>query len=226
MLNHSIEEKINQEIEKLKSVADSLPGVIIIHDLRDWSVAWMSDKGLKELNITLEEITSLSAEAYYSRFFNEEDSKDYVPKILGLLESNQVDEALTLFQQVRFSENANWLWHVSSTKILLRNDEGKPLLIITISFPIDAMHYMAAKAARLLEEKNFLRNNLHTFSKLSKREIEVLKLLALGKTSGDTADALFISVNTVETHRKNIKQKLNTNSYYELCQYARAFDLI
>lgn len=221
-----MEERIIQEIEKLKSVADSLPGVIILHDLRDWSVAWMSDKGLDQLGVTLEEITSLSSETYHSRFFNEEDSKDYVPKILGLLESNKIDDTITLFQQVRFSEDSNWEWHACSIKILLRDEEGKPLLSITMSFPIDAMHYMTAKAARLLEEKNFRRNNLCSFLKLSTREIEVLKLFALGKTSGDTADELFISINTVETHRKNIKQKLNTNSYYELCQYARAFDLV
>ncbi|MNT99653.1 DNA-binding transcriptional activator SdiA [compost metagenome] len=50
--------------------------------------------------------------------------------------------------------------------------------------------------------------------------------MALGKTSLETAEQLFIAQTTVETHRKNIKQKLNTNSYYEICQYARAFDLV
>jgi DNA-binding CsgD family transcriptional regulator len=50
--------------------------------------------------------------------------------------------------------------------------------------------------------------------------------MALGKTSAETATQLFISTSTVETHRKNIKQKLDTNSYYEVCKYARAFDLI
>ena len=115
---------------------------------------------------------------------------------------------------------------MSSTKIFLRDEKGLPLLTITMSFQIDAMHHMAAKASRLLEENNFLRNNLHIFAKLSKREREVLALMALGKTSSETAQQLFIAQHTVETHRKNIRQKLNTNSYYEICQYARAFDLI
>lgn len=221
-----IEERISREIEKIKSVSSCLPGVTIIHDLRDWTVAWMCDKGLKELNISLEDLKGLSSETYHTRYFNIEDAKDYVPKILKLLENNKVGETLTLFQQVRFSERSNWEWHVGSTKILLRDEEEKPLLSITMSFPIDAMHHMTTKAARLLEENNFLRENMHTFAKLSKREKQVLKLLALGKTAGDIAEQLFISVNTVETHRKNIKQKLNSNSYFELCQYARAFDLV
>ncbi|MNL74077.1 Oxygen regulatory protein NreC [compost metagenome] len=95
-----------------------------------------------------------------------------------------------------------------------------------MSFPIDAMHHMTAKASRLLEENNFLRRNLHVFAKLSKREREILSLMALGKSSAETAEQLFIAPETVKTHRKNIKQKLDTNSYYEICQYARAFDLV
>lgn len=49
---------------------------------------------------------------------------------------------------------------------------------------------------------------------------------ALGKSATDTAEVLFISLNTVETRRKNIKQKLDTTAYFDLCQYARAFDLV
>lgn len=95
-----------------------------------------------------------------------------------------------------------------------------------MAFPIDSMHHMTAKAGRLLEENNFLRKNFHLFSKLSKREIEILHLMALGKSALETADQLYISLHTVQTHRKNIRQKLGTNSFFNLSQYARAFDLL
>jgi len=222
----SVEDSINQNIAEIAAIANKLPGVVIIHDLRDWSVAWMSPRGLAELNVTLEEITSLTSQEYYSRYFNAEDSKDYVPKILGLMERNIADEICTLFQQVRFHEHTDWQWHMASTMVLLRDGAGKPLLAVTMAFPIDAMHHMTAKAERLLEENNFLRRNFHHFTKLGKREREVLKHLALGKSAQDTADTMFISLGTVETHRKNIRKKLDTTSYFELSQYARAFDLI
>lgn len=106
------------------------------------------------------------------------------------------------------------------------DEEGQPWLTISMSFPIDAMHHMTAKAGRLLEENNFLRENFSRYAKLTKREREVLRLLALGKSATETAEELFISLNTVETHHKNIKQKLDTNAYFDLCQYARAFDLV
>ena len=186
----------------------------------------MSEIGLRLLEISLDQITSLSASEYNARFFNEDDAREYVPSILGLLERNNDDEFITFFQQVRIGEHSEWAWYMSSTRIFLRDAEMKPLLIITMSFPIDAMHHMTNKANRLLDENNFLRKNFQKYSSLSKRECEILGQLALGKSSSETASALFISLGTVYTHRKNIRKKLATSSYYELCQYARSFDLI
>ncbi len=219
-------ESLNEQIEIVAAGAAKLPGVVIIHSIMDWTVSWMSDYGLKGLEISLDEVTKMSAQEYYGRFFNEEDSKDYVPKILGLLERNNDDEIVTYFQQVRISGKSDWTWHMSSSRIFMRDESGKPLYTITISFPIDAMHHMTSKAARVLDENNFLRRNFQRYSRLSLRECEVLKELALGKSSAETASELFISLSTVETHRKNIRKKLETSSYYELCQYARSFDLI
>jgi len=219
-------DKIEKSIAEISSVADNLPGVVILHDLRDWSIAWMSNRGLMELNISLDEIRRLSAEQYYGTYFNNDDAKDYVPKILSFIAENKEGDFCTCFQQVRFSVDSEWRWHFSSTKIFLKDDEGKPLIGITMAFPIDTMHHMVAKAARLLEENNFLRKNHSRFATLSEREQEVLRLMALGKSSAETAEQLSISQFTVDTHRRNIKIKLKTSSFYDLTQYARAFDLI
>ncbi|NRF38147.1 helix-turn-helix transcriptional regulator [Pedobacter foliorum] len=224
--NALIQNRISNAIANISAIADELPCVVIIHDLRDWSVVWMSDRGLKQLGVTLEEVTKITAEEYYATYFNHEDAQDYVPKILGLIDENNDEKMYTYFQQVRLSSSSDWTWHMSSVKVYLRDDNNKPLLVMTIALPIDSMHHMTVKASRLLEENNFLRKNLSLFAKLTKREREILGLMALGKTSAETATELFISTSTVETHRKNIKLKLDTNSYYEICQYARAFDLI
>jgi len=214
-----------QQTEQIASVQHLIPAVVIIHDLQG-TVIWMSKMGLERLDITMEEILNCSAEDYHSRYFNESDAKDYVPKILGLLERNNDDEIITYFQQVRYREQLEWTWHMSSTRIFYRNEQNRPLYTITMSFPIDAMHHMVNKAGKLLDENNFLRQNYNRFSKLSKREREVLKHMALGKSSSETAFELFISLGTVDTHRKNIKKKLETKSFFELSQYARSFDLI
>jgi len=55
---------------------------------------------------------------------------------------------------------------------------------------------------------------------LTTREIQVMKLIAEGKSSKDIADLLFISVRTVERHRANIMLKLNMKKMVDLVKYA------
>ncbi len=55
---------------------------------------------------------------------------------------------------------------------------------------------------------------------LSKRQVEILKLIALGKTNQEIADILFIGKTTVETHRKNMIRILNLRGAGELLRYA------
>jgi len=55
---------------------------------------------------------------------------------------------------------------------------------------------------------------------LARREIEVLRLLAKGKSSPEIAQELGISVGTVDVHRRNIMNKLDLHSVAELTKYA------
>ncbi|MEP1487323.1 MAG: response regulator transcription factor [Algibacter sp.] len=55
---------------------------------------------------------------------------------------------------------------------------------------------------------------------LTKRQIEILELIALGKTSREIADLLFIGIHTVDTHRKNMVRILGLQGKGELLRYA------
>jgi len=63
-------------------------------------------------------------------------------------------------------------------------------------------------------------------AELSDREIDVLRLIALGHTNNEIADQLYLSVRTVETHRARIQQKLGVSTRAELVRYALDNDLI
>jgi DNA-binding NarL/FixJ family response regulator len=58
------------------------------------------------------------------------------------------------------------------------------------------------------------------FDVLTPRELEVLKLIAEAHTSKEIADALFISIKTVDRHRQNILEKLGMRDRVELTRYA------
>jgi two-component system response regulator NreC len=61
---------------------------------------------------------------------------------------------------------------------------------------------------------------------LSARELEVLRLIALGHTNTEIGAQLFLSVRTVESHRAHIQQKLRRTTRAELVAYALEHDLI
>lgn len=61
---------------------------------------------------------------------------------------------------------------------------------------------------------------------LSRRELEVLKLICREYSNAEIADKLFLSVSTVETHRKNLIAKLGVNNTVGLVKFALRHKLI
>jgi two-component system response regulator NreC len=55
---------------------------------------------------------------------------------------------------------------------------------------------------------------------LTERELEILRLIALGHTNAEIAGQLYLSVRTVESHRAHIQQKIRLTTRAELVQYA------
>lgn len=64
-----------------------------------------------------------------------------------------------------------------------------------------------------------------TVDSLTRRELEVLRLLARGYTYKEIGERLFISVKTVETHASNILRKTQTSNRHQLTRWAVARDL-
>ena len=60
----------------------------------------------------------------------------------------------------------------------------------------------------------------HSKQQLTKREIEVLQYIAQGFTNRKIAEALFLSIRTINTHRTNLMQKLDIHDTARLVRYA------
>lgn len=224
-VSKELRKKIDGKLHELNRTANEIPGVIIVHHIPTFSVEYISERGLNYFGVTLEEIRAMGAQ-YHAQYFNEDDATDYFPKVVAMIEKNDIHEMASYFQQVRRSGSDPWTWHFSTTKIFMQDDEGKPLLSITIALPVDARQHISAKLERLLEEHIFFRKNRELFMSLTTREKEILKLLARSLSAAEIAEKLVISTHTVETHRKNLRKKLSITSTYELSKFASAFDLI
>jgi DNA-binding NarL/FixJ family response regulator len=71
-----------------------------------------------------------------------------------------------------------------------------------------------------------LKNESAVNSILTDRELEIITLISLEYSGKEISDQLFISVNTVETHRKNIMKKLDAKNSISLVKYAIKHKLI
>lgn len=224
-----MENTVEEKIQKLASCAEAMPGVVVVHEidgnLDGIKAVYMTSKGLDQLGTSLNELTELGSK-YHERFFNNEDMEGFLIKLQKLLENRDPSETFTFFQQVKFKDRNEWVWHIASIRIFHQDGDGRPTHLITVAFPVNQMKHIPNKAERLLAENVFFKKNLNKFLSLGNRAKEVLKLVALGKSSAEISEELNITVDTVNTHRKIIKKKLEINTTYEFTEYAHAFDLI
>ena len=113
----------------------------------------------------------------------------------------------------------------------LPKDIGKDILVEAIRSVYTGDRYFN-DAIKMLIFNDFytvekLRNPKKSLpNQLTKREMEVLALVASGKSNKDVAEDLSISVKTVETHKTHILIKLGLNNNTELVRYAVKHNII
>lgn len=216
--------KLEEKLKSLGTYADDFPIPIIVHHVPDFSVVYMNKIGLDILGVNLAELQTIDPKEYVARYFNTEDDAETSPKIHNRV-TESTSQPSSYFQQVK-SKTGEWRLYASNTSVFLKDEEGTPTHVITTASPLDPEHHITIKINRLMDDIRFLRNNAMVFAKLSAREIEVLKLMALGLSSIEIADQLFIALSTVDTHRRNIRQKLALKNNYDAVKFAQAFNLV
>lgn len=93
---------------------------------------------------------------------------------------------------------------------------------------IDALRHVVTSSAFYLpphlsdQKKNneLYRDEFVDKMRLTPREVEIIKLIAQGKSAKEIAAQLFLSLHTVDTHRKNILTKLNMKNIADLVRFA------
>lgn len=104
---------------------------------------------------------------------------------------------------------------------LLKNINNEELLEAIYSVAAGKSYFTAEIADKIAAFNSTHKNGgeeLPTPS-LTKRELEILKLIALEYSNAKIADTLFISERTVETHRKNMLRKTNHKNMVGLLKY-------
>jgi DNA-binding NarL/FixJ family response regulator len=107
-----------------------------------------------------------------------------------------------------------------------KNEEGADGLLAAIRAVHGGGQYFSPSIARIVVEE--MNNPSYASGRdgLTKREREVLRLVAEGLTTKDIAARLKISPKTAQVHRDNLKQKLNLRSTAAVVRYALEHKII
>lgn len=111
----------------------------------------------------------------------------------------------------------------SGVKGYVLKNKGREELITAIQTVASGNNFFSAE---IMRQVLAAAKSIDKPQRLTSREIEIIKLLAKGLSSPEIAEKLFISENTVETHRRNILRKTNTHSTVELINYSRTNHII
>ncbi|MEQ1552749.1 MAG: response regulator transcription factor [Ferruginibacter sp.] len=127
--------------------------------------------------------------------------------------------ALSTFNQGTY---INKMMAAGANGYLLKNT-NKIEMLEAIKIVAEGKIYLSFDADKELQ---LTKNETHKLPLLTKREKEILLLISEGLTNQQIKEKLFISIDTVDTHRKNLHTKLNVKNTAMLIKYAVQHNLL
>jgi LuxR family transcriptional regulator len=220
---------IGHQLEKglftIQDVGDYVPGNLMVHTIKTNSNIYMNKSGCNILKHSREELQALGP-AYFTKFFPAEEMKFLGQGLQTFIEKNDHTSIYSFLQRVRPDDKSDYKWYFTNSRLCCAKDSESTSLIMYLAIEASTLNNLGAKLNRVFEENAFITQNYRKFNLLTKREKELIKLIALGHSSHDISDLLFISIHTVNNHRKNIMTKLELNCISKLIRFAISFDLI
>lgn len=154
-----------------------------------------------------------------------------MPEINGIDLCKQVVRLHPQVKVIAFSsfDDSNYVKQIfrSGAKGYLLKNSDKHTIVKAIETVMEGDEYMDETIKKIILQESLTGQRRSIFEvPLTKREKEILKLIAEGFSSQEVADKLFISLRTVETHRMNINQKLDVKNTAGLVKEALKRGLI
>ncbi|MEC3908736.1 helix-turn-helix transcriptional regulator [Tamlana sp. 2201CG12-4] len=202
----------------LQEIGELLPGTLHLNALDDFSLQYFDESGEDVYKCSYDVV---KAEGYeiMDKVIHHKDTIAILPHLQKYVINQDASSNISFFQRLKGIGKKHYEWYFTNCKL---SDVG----LVSITHAVKDLRNHGAIIEKVLEEHTFFKKNFKKFQSLTKREREVLKELAIGKTAPQISGAFFISVNTVKTHRQRIFEKLEVNTFTELYKYAFHFDLL
>lgn len=230
---------LEPHIRFLESLSEMQNSFVSIFDLSVMDHIYLSPNAADLLGWDTEKIASRDMD-YINQRMHPDDfehlshvSDDFFRLILHIDPSWRENiKAIKMIMDYRtIGKDGNYVRVIEQHKILELDKNGNPWLSMSV---IDISPDQDLKSLCRYRLVNTQTGELYRFpveeknpdKRLSYREQEILQLLATGLISKEIADKLYISVNTVNTHRQRIIEKLKVSNTAEAVQHAAKLGLI
>ena len=145
----------------------------------------------------------------------------------SLLSEKEPDIKIIALTQFEDSEYVVQFLNAGGKGYLLKNSRKEEFVNAIESVLLDKRYLSYELSNSMLEQiLDPKSTNKNSDIHLTRREIEIIRKIAEEKSNLEIADELNISLRTVETHRRNIMQKLEAKSVVSLLKYAAKHNLI
>ena len=215
-----IDRLLQREGADLNELVNEFPGIFHTNYRSDMTIDNMNKGGEEYLQLGKDEINEMGFE-FFMKY-----AHPYTREVIGPRFQKFYDEADDEKVKADYQLILNPKTNKFDTFFTVSKPFKEQNLLLTSSNPIHSLGFVSSKINRIVGEELYVRKNFHKHQRLTERELEVLTLIATGKTNKEISDQLFITEGTVKLHRKSIKKKTECRNTVELVKFAQAFDLV
>lgn len=206
----------DQFYEFVDKVFHHLPANVYISDLQKQQVIWCNRTNEESLGYTLDEIKAMGM-GYFDNIIHPEDRDVPISSIRQFLNGQELFGGLF---RAKAKNDKEYRWYLGWAVVLEKTKEGEPRLILGVDLDMSATvdtSFQLKEAFRQMVRAS----NAEDLEKLSKREREVLFYMAQGLCTELVAERMGISMETVKSHRRSIRRKLDLHTSLEMVAFAK-----
>lgn len=152
-----------------------------------------------------------------------------LPELNGITALRAIKKEHKSIKIIMFSHQPEEIYAISTLKAgasgYLSKNASKDEIIKALNTIINGEVYLSEKMDKHYRYTDTSKSRTRLFKRLSTREVEVLKLLSVGKKNKHIAEELDINEKTVSTYKTRLFKKLNVDNIIDLVHQAKHHDL-
>ncbi|MBD3749277.1 MAG: PAS domain-containing protein [Sphingobacteriales bacterium] len=216
-------EELEAKCAFLQKIMNEVPANIYITEL-DKGVVWCNKTNEQTLGYTLEDIQRMGGINYLYEVVHPDDYN--VPDKSVNHFVNHPEQQYGGVFRCKHRQSNFYKWFIGWGKVI-QESKGEKTKLQVLNVDVDLSPQMDTdKQIRAILAENLKLQHRFILETLTKREVEILKMICRGASSKEIAKGLYISKYTVETHRKNLQKKIGTTNIASLVLFSKETGLV